>query len=251
MKPSPVPQPRIPSYPTRREILAGAAGLALAGLCGRWQALPASEEEGAPIAAPIFEHGDGRGTIGPAAVSPPLFLSEEEAMQVIREELGKHGIQLKEASPLKEVSIPPRTRKETTVVTEDDLVKTTEYSTEDHANLKPLRPSGIDPDRKIAVVYVTKMDGDPFGATNLAAPGEYDFKNAAAFVANRVEVFGKTVMYFGVFYDPLVPTKSPSKTGGDANRSNPPKTTNTESQKLVRQQARDFAAWLKRKEVIP
>lgn len=42
--------------------------------------------------APIFEHGVGHGAFGCQAVNPPVFLSEEEARQVIVEEGKRAGI---------------------------------------------------------------------------------------------------------------------------------------------------------------
>ena len=41
---------------------------------------------------PVFEHGSGRGSYGCVSVAPPVFLSEEEALQVIREEAEAQGI---------------------------------------------------------------------------------------------------------------------------------------------------------------
>lgn len=46
----------------------------------------------AAVVAPVFEHGDGRGATGCVVISPPAFLSEEEALAVIREELTAHGL---------------------------------------------------------------------------------------------------------------------------------------------------------------
>jgi hypothetical protein len=44
--------------------------------------------------APIFEYGAGRAGDGCVVVNPPVFLSEQDAMQVIREELKKSGVVL-------------------------------------------------------------------------------------------------------------------------------------------------------------
>lgn len=41
---------------------------------------------------PVFEHGNGRGSYGCVSVAPPVFLSEEEAIQVIREEAQAQGV---------------------------------------------------------------------------------------------------------------------------------------------------------------
>ena len=100
MEPRPVIESRNPNYPTRRDVLAGAAAFALAALGGQWRVIAATEE-GKIVVAPIFEHGTGRGADGCVVVSPPVFLSEEEAVQVIREELAKQGIKLKEGIRLK------------------------------------------------------------------------------------------------------------------------------------------------------
>jgi len=45
-----------------------------------------SETQSVPRVAPIFIHGDGRGSFGCVSVAPPAFLSEEEAFDVIHEE---------------------------------------------------------------------------------------------------------------------------------------------------------------------
>jgi hypothetical protein len=44
------------------------------------------------LAVPFFEHGNGRGSYGCESVAPPVFLSEDEAAQVIREEAVKAGV---------------------------------------------------------------------------------------------------------------------------------------------------------------
>ena len=44
------------------------------------------------LSIPIFEHGVGRGSYGCSSVAPPVFLSEEEALQVIREEAEARGV---------------------------------------------------------------------------------------------------------------------------------------------------------------
>jgi hypothetical protein len=60
------------------------------------------------VVAPIFEHGEGRGATGCVVVTFPVFLSEEEAMQVIREELAEHGIDLTRGPDLEGLTVMPR-----------------------------------------------------------------------------------------------------------------------------------------------
>lgn len=256
MNPKPVPETRVPSYPTRREVLAGAAGLALASLGGRWQVLVAAED-GAPIVAPLFDHGEGRGASGCIVVSPPVFLSEEEAMQIIREELGKRGIQLNEAAPLKDVHIPQRTIEYGARVIGDGKVEFITKTTEDHRNTSPLRPSGIDPDKMIVVEYITEMRDDPFGAsTDRGTVSRYDFKDAAAYVAEQVKKQSKQRIYLGLFYDPAVGLNDPevrakrTTAGGRMKFEEYRELLMTKSKALVRQQAQDFVAWLKENKAI-
>ena len=42
--------------------------------------------------APIFVHGDGRGSFGCIVVTPPVILSEDDALQIIKAELAKHNL---------------------------------------------------------------------------------------------------------------------------------------------------------------
>ncbi len=107
MEPKPVQQDLHPAYPTRRDVLAGAATFALANLAGCSFAV-AELESGKIAVAPVFEHGEGRGVTGCNVVTPPVFLSEEEGLQILREELAKHGIQLKAGGTLQGVVVPAR-----------------------------------------------------------------------------------------------------------------------------------------------
>jgi hypothetical protein len=91
MEAKPVEHHKPPAYPTRREVLAGAASFALASVANCTFVF-AKSEEGKITVAPIFKHGEGRGATGCVVMTPPVFLSEEEGMQILREELAKHGI---------------------------------------------------------------------------------------------------------------------------------------------------------------
>ncbi len=107
MDPKPVERSRPPAYPTRREVLAGAATFVLTGLTECSFCFAAAEGERVSV-APIFEHGEGRGATGCVVISPPVFLSEEEALQIVKEELAKHGVKLAAGPLLKDLRIAPR-----------------------------------------------------------------------------------------------------------------------------------------------
>lgn len=55
----------------------------------------------AAIVAPIFNHGEGIATTGRVVATPPVFLTEEEARQVIRDELARAGLKM----PLQQVVV--------------------------------------------------------------------------------------------------------------------------------------------------
>jgi hypothetical protein len=108
MKLSPLRKYRGPDYPTQ-EILAQHPEL-LRVLPRRWQnnavvlgtlaGLLALMEQSTAQAgdksslhvAPVFEHGKGQGALGCIVVSPPVFLTEAEARDVIEEEAKKAGV---------------------------------------------------------------------------------------------------------------------------------------------------------------
>ena len=46
------------------------------------------------VAIPLFVHGEGRGSYGCESVAPPVYLSEDEAAQVIRETAKEYGLSL-------------------------------------------------------------------------------------------------------------------------------------------------------------
>jgi hypothetical protein len=69
-------------------VIAALAGVCvLVSGCRQSAAKPAASR-----VAPLFQHGDGRGSFGCRAVNPPVFLSESEARQVIMDEAKRAGI---------------------------------------------------------------------------------------------------------------------------------------------------------------
>jgi hypothetical protein len=275
MEPKPVQNDRKPFYPTRREMLAGAASFALLNLTGLGFVF-AESEEGKVTVAPVFKHGDGCGATGCVVVSPPVFLSEEEAMQIIREELAKHGIQLKGGSVLDGVRIPHRLVPFKFIGKEDAEKAAVECKK--HAN--SLKLDGLDSEKHIAVEFVSKgryfdlggaqesydMDelDDPDAKTDnsggivSSTAQSYDFKETAEFVVAKVKKQGTDQVFFGVFYDPL--GEEWRKTGEKTDqaklseiikmRKKSAEQKKDDSKKQLRLQAQDFVAWLKEQKAI-
>ena len=197
MEPQPVEQHQRPRYPTRREVLAGAASFALVNLAG-CNFVVAEPESGKIVVAPIFEHGCGRGATGCDVVTPPVFLSEEEGMQILREELSRHGIQLKAGGDLEGVVVPARLEKL-------DHGKVSVVEVSDKA--KPLKLSGMDAEKRIAIEFISATNYDDLGGlggglSGKALKGYYDPKDVAGYVAAQAKKQGKDRVFLGVFYDP-------------------------------------------------
>jgi hypothetical protein len=274
MEAKPVPHSESPAYPTRREVLAGAASFVLLGLAGR--SLVFAESEGGKIkVAPIFKHGDGRGATGCVVVMPPAFLSEEEALQVVKEELAKHGIQLAAGRVLKDLKVAPRRMQ---VVKDDEKVQqvwTDEKNRRfvpDKEHATPLRVTAIDENRSIIIKFVCRSnyerlggvdphngevldrDGNTRGFT-ASSVRSYDFKDAAEYLAAEVKEQGKGRVFFAVFYDPLTrapvePPKKGKRNDWSAKWEERKKRNRDESEEMLRQQAQDFVAWLKEQKAI-
>lgn len=110
---SPVKRYTDPKYPTKQEVMLHPQ--VLKAVPKRWSAKPAVSmvllatlstglcscmvkakqlqgTEKTELAIPVFQHGDGRGSYGCVSVAPPVFLSEEEAAQVIRQEAEAMGV---------------------------------------------------------------------------------------------------------------------------------------------------------------
>lgn len=245
MEPHPVSQHPCPAYPTRREFLAAGAAVAAAGLSG-------CGVEGAPspLVAPIFVHGEGRGATGCVVIAPPVFLSEEEALQVIKEELAQAGIALGRGMPLPEV-----------VVEYEDpnlcwLRSGDNWLGEPVAKVsRPADLAAVDPQRQVGVEIVTTAECNRFSGGVLASAVSYDTKGLAECVAEGIRRQAQRALRIGVFYDPLerwsfdAGEAEPADSKPADPRSRWEQATASAEEKSrtqLRRQAQDFLAWLQK-----
>ncbi|PKM05554.1 MAG: hypothetical protein CVV17_03405 [Gammaproteobacteria bacterium HGW-Gammaproteobacteria-7] len=152
------------------------------------------------VVAPIFEHGEGRGATGCVVVSPPVFLSEEEAMAVVREELARAGVTLtRAATTLSDVVLPQRRTQYEQTPAGEYVRKTEEIAGTGQA----LEVDAVDTAGRIAVEFVSEEDYFKLGgATSGSSVQSYDLKDAAIAVADKLKQ-SRRGLYFGVFYDPV------------------------------------------------
>lgn len=195
------------------------------------------------VVAPIFEHGEGRGATGCVVVSPPVFLSEEEAMAVVREELARAGVTLTRATTsFADVVIPQRrTRYEQTPAGEY-VPKTEEIPGTGHA----LEVDAMDTAGRIAVEFVSEADYFKLGgATSGSSVQSYDLKDAAIAVADKLKQ-SRRGLYFGVFYDPVERiVVDRSGQGGPMNWEAERAKVATKAKEQLRAQVSDFVVWLR------
>jgi len=270
----PVRRYRIPRYPTKLRVLAepellarhvpprwrtcaevaltGAALLAATdmGLAGEKAAPPGKAK--AAVVAPIFKHGEGRGGTGCIAVAAPAFISEEDAFQIIKEELARRGVDLSQRRvEWANVKIPQRYRKSRPSRREwnDEIVEVPEVS-------RALEVDAVDPKHRVAVEFVSreeyaKLGGPGFAPGTWSSVKDYDFRETAKWLGEQVKKqAGYT--YFGAFYDPavydgtlkyeLLPDGRRIPAGV---QRRPREEALEEAKKLLRQQVKDFADWLK------
>ncbi len=269
MKPKPVKRNRKPGYPTRLEVLSDPE-LLRRNLPPAWRSVPgmagsialflaansvvrgADEKPPVPstaaIVAPIFDHGEGRGATGCVVIAPPVFLSEEEAWQVIDEELAKRNVKVPDKNvALKGVKIPQRFR---TIILKGGKG---EWRTEEAgSSAKPFAADRENPEQRIAIEFISERDyfskaGAP---SDLSTVRSYDFRETAKDLAENVRKQAKEKVYFGVLYDPLAKTADLSTvkphTQGAFIKAylKAQQDGATESKRLLRLQVQDFINWL-------
>lgn len=226
----------------------------------------------AAVVAPIFNHGEGQGGTGCVSVAPPVFLSEEEAIQVITDELRSVGIQsYRQNVDWPEVKIAPRTY-------EFDPKKM--KGKEIEGKPQTFNVDLIDDKKNVRIEFISRQDYVPLGGIStpdLSVQG-YDCKEIAQRAADKVQAQAKGT-YFASFYDPIYRLED-MNAYRDAYESweaewmkNHPKPTDREewqefikflnekekvftdkiaeeSKRLLRLQVKDFIDWLKGQGII-
>jgi hypothetical protein len=191
--------------------------------------------------APIFEHGDGRGAVGCVVVSPPVFLSEQEALTVIREELARFGIEL--------------TATQTKLEGVEFSERKARYDKQPNGDLRPtmidvpgtakaVTLDGSAPTHHLSVEMVSRQDYFELGGIRSGSSVQsYDLKSAATELATRIRDRGRGGAYVGVFYDPVsLPSRRPrNQLDWKATRAR----LEAQSRDRLRQQVQDFVSWLR------
>jgi hypothetical protein len=139
----------------------------------------------AGINIPLFNGGEGTGTIGCVSITAPQFLSEEEAYVIIKAELSKVGIGVTEGLKMDNALLPAKGKADAEGVIRFDTVSGT---------LKT--DSAVDLSTGIEFLSIEDYSAwDLFEQTGLSI-SEYDFRAAAEKLTENEGL--------AVFYDPAV-----------------------------------------------
>jgi hypothetical protein len=242
-----------PAWLSRAEI-AGTVGVFLAANvagCSPHSPSPGQSGSGATgtkaaIVAPIFDHGEGYAYDGCVVVARPVFLSEEEAISAINEELALSGLNL----PERHIEVPSVAIRGVKYEQRYDWIAG-KPGAELVTVAGPLDLDLRDPNKKIGITYVSQDECLRLGLNRPDRFGS-DLRSAAANVAESVRRQGPD-MCFAVFYDPVTTHASPGMRRyfkEDPSSKTPPPfeeldAAKLESKRLLRLQVKDFVDWLK------
>jgi hypothetical protein len=187
--------------------------------------------------APVFVHGEGRGATGCVAISPPVFLSEAEALEIIWDELGREGL----GFGTRPTRVPGLVIKPTPP-SDPQLAETWAASPREEKP-RALFFDAFSQRYDCGVLFVgeanyEEVTGEP---QSFSTAMEYDTLGMAQKVAERLARDGRT--HAGVFYDPLVSIGTDeriAKAYGEAQAE-----ASTKAAELLRAQVREFVEWLK------
>jgi hypothetical protein len=194
-----------PKYPTKDAVRADP--LILNTLPRRWSGMPAlcvalslslstgligcsnnndrddDDDDDLRVSVPFFAHGEGRGAYGCVMVAPAVYLSEEEALQIIKEEAKAKGVVFDDTKTIRGTRFPA-----TNINMGDDEYETWQGSIE---------LDGYDSDLQIGFEYVSENDVNDWAkeTDSWCSVSDYDMKGTA-------ERLSKVVKNTAVFYEP-------------------------------------------------
>lgn len=195
--------------------------------------------------APIFAHGEGSGSTGCVVISPPVFISEIEAKELIFKRLKKEGFNLK-------------IENNDTIQFKSKQIIETNFSFEEIKEYPEIniviKMDAYDSLLNFAIIYVSKDDYKNFvDIENWSrwTVKSYQTKKAAELIRNGFIENGKTNAV--VFYEPL-------RTGNEYTHrelmefelkgENYESTERNLSKQLLLDQVEDFIKWIKQENII-
>jgi len=259
LKVKPVSFYKTPKFPNMQAVRSDP--LILNALPQRWRAMPAlcvavsltlstglygcsrdtgddnDDDKDLKVSVPCFAHGEGRGAYGCVMVAPAVYLSEEEALQIIKEEAEAKGVVFDDTQTIQGTRFPA-----TNLFSGDDEYETWKGS---------LELDGYDSDLKIGFEYISERDVmDWAKETDVwSSVSSFDMKGTA-------ERLSKVVKNTAVFYDPGADSRAFEmdwEADSETIESNFQKYESEQKERMqedLRAQVRDFLDWLAAEDII-
>jgi hypothetical protein len=171
--------------------------------------------------APIFVHGEGSGAVGCVAMSPPVFISEDDAKKIIFNALQKEGI-IFDTTDCSEIQFKTSAIANSCSGWDGKKLPDTKVQ---------LKMDGYNKELNLAIQYVSKTDFIKFKSKDYGGCSVQGYKTKEAAEIIREELVTNGTTNAVVFYDPIA-------------------TQNRESKKLLLQQVEDFVKWLRAEHII-
>ena len=180
--------------------------------------------------APVFVHGGGYGTVGCDVIAPPVFISEDEARQIIEDQLKDVGISFdKKDAEVKDVTFeyPENTGQKI------DTVKV-------HLEL-----DGYSPRLNLGYEFVSVPDYENLsGDKTIGLIDNYNTLAVAEELSTKLSEYGK--LNAGVFYDPMPLLEyKEGKTWEESWEASREKAV-----ELLKAQVADFIVWIKKQGIL-
>lgn len=169
-------------------------------------------QEATSLVVPFLDESmeyDGRGSFGCVAVNPPTFLAEDEALELIQQELRAAGFDLEESVVLEEAQAP-----ETPPVAEieNDVRNVLERGVPKTINPQHFLFDFADRRRGLYIEYLSRSDYNDWsddGAMRSTVQ-RYDFTAASRKAAETFRSWkSPKPVTFGIFFDPLAKPERP------------------------------------------
>ncbi len=222
---------------------------------------PSNASPSTAVVAPIFDHGEGQSE----SHGDYAFLSEEEALMILKHELSQHGIKLVPGGALKGVDIAPR-HQEQLIDDTGQVPLGKPRVVKDNNSSKPLQMTGMDKTRYVAVKFVSRKNyerlggyfdsqcifKDRHGRMRGAGGSSYyakDYKEVAQYISREVARNAQHRWYVGIFYEPVTHVDTAAEPPELDQESSPEwqeaySRAAAKSKRLLRKQVQEFVKWL-------
>lgn len=198
------------------------------------QPSPSPSPTPAPFKVPFFVHGEGLGSFGCVMVAPPVYLTEDDAKEIVGQVAAGYGVSFSAAKAIQGVDIPR------TSLFYDFNSPLPSMP----AALGTLDLDGYDNAKNIGYEYVSMEDVRAWSVQGAvwSSVEDYRVKDTASLLHTGLQ---KADIPVAVFYDPMAQYDWTQK-----DYASQAPLVRMQSSALLRQQVVDFMEWLKSQGVI-